>query len=48
MEPLEVKLPENLRRAPFDWSHANLGPLRDMLVLAKQQGLFVPQPDLPL
>ena len=45
---VEVEAPQELARAPFDWSHANLEPLREMLLLAKQQGIFSPQPDLPL
>lgn len=47
-QPVEVEPPQELARAPFDWSHANLEPLREMLLLAKQQGTFSPQPDLPL
>ena len=34
--------------APFGWEHANLGPLRDMLVAARDEGRFHPNPSLPL
>ena len=47
-EPLEIEEPKEPARAPFDWSHAALEPFRDMLKLAQQQGIFSPQPGLPL
>lgn len=50
---LAVDLPDDLssihiERAPFDWAHADLQPLRDYLLQAKEAGKFVPQPGLPL
>ena len=47
-DPFEVELPQGMMHAPFDWSHAELGSLRNMLVAAQHNGLFTPQPDLPL
>lgn len=47
-EPLEMEVPQDLKRAPFDWSHAELGSLREVLVMAQRHGFFTPQPDLPL
>ena len=44
----EVKLPETMQRAPFDWQHAQLEPLRELLLDAQRKGQFVPQPGLPL
>ena len=44
----EVELPQGMVNATFDWSHAELGSLRNMLVAAQRDGLFTPQPDLPL
>ena len=45
---IDVPLPERLQRAPFDWHHANLGPLRDTLLDAQRKGYFYPQPGIPL
>ena len=47
-DQLEVPMPEEPSRAPFDWGHADLSPLRDVLVAARQRGTFSPQSDLPL
>jgi hypothetical protein len=47
-EPLEVDIPSGPARAPFEWSHAGLESLRELLLHAQRQGTFSPQPDLPL
>ena len=44
----DVVLPKQVPHAPFDWQHANLEPLRQVLLDAQRQGLFTPQPGLPL
>ena len=38
----------DLPRAPFDWAHANLDPIRQYLLEAQRLGKFVPQPGVPL
>ena len=53
---LKVAVPErmedlgmhSIQRAPFDWAHANLEPVRAYLLKAREEGKFVPQFSLPL
>ena len=45
---VDVVLPKQMPHAPFDWQHANLEPLRQVLLDAQRKGLFTPQPGLPL
>lgn len=47
-EEFHVDEPKEVRQAPFCWAHANLEPLRRLLLEAKEQGQFHPQNDLPL
>ena len=45
---VDMELPKQVPRAPFDWQHANLEPLQQALLDAQRQGLFTPQPGLLL
>ena len=36
-------LSETVRSVPFEWMHAELQPIRDMLVRARDEGKFRPQ-----
>lgn len=46
-EPEDFQL-ETQGVAPFNWRHANLDPIREMLIRARDEGKFHPQPNLPL
>ena len=39
---------EAVGSVPFEWMHAELQPIRDMLVRARDEGKFRPQANLPL
>ena len=44
LDDLQAPVPQ----VPFDWKHAQLEPLRYMLLDAVREGRFHPQPELPL
>ena len=52
-DPPKLEVPHDFRYetcgpSPLCWEHANLKPLRDMLLRARDEGKFHPQPNLPL
>jgi len=52
-DPPKLEVPHDFRYetagpSPLRWEHANLKPLRDMLLRARDEGKFHPQPNLPL
>ena len=48
LDAVELEVPQEPARAPFNWGHADLEPLREMLLGAQREGIFSPQPGLPL